>query len=77
MDANNLYEKELLFQVDRRRAAVELIKVISDLWYENNIELVLFRNNLLDRNASEILNQIEYSKEFVQKKISIFDTVKI
>jgi len=77
MDSNNLYEKEILFQVDRRRATVELIKIISDLWYENNIELVLFRNNLLDRNVSEILNLIEYSKEFVQKHISIFDTLEI
>ena len=77
MDANNLYEKELLLQVKRRRATVVLIKIISDLWYENNIELVLFRNNLLDRNVSEILNLIEYSKEFVQKQISIFDTVEI
>ncbi len=77
MDSNNLYEKELLFEVGRRRATVELIKIISDLWYENNIELVLFRNRLLDRNVSEILNLIEYSKEFVQKKISIFDTVEI
>ncbi len=77
MDLNNNYENQLNFQVDRRRATVELIKLISDLWYENNIELVLFRNQLLDRNVSEILNLIEYAKEFVQKPISIFDTVEI
>jgi len=77
MGLNKNYENELTFQVDRRRATVELIKLISDLWYENNIELVLFRNQLLDRNVSEILNLIEYSKEFVQKPISIFDTVEI
>ena len=77
MKLNKNYENQLNFQVDRRRATVELIKLISDLWYENNIELVLFRNQLLDRNVSEILNLIEYSKEFVQKPISIFDTVEI
>jgi len=77
MGLNKNYENELTFQVDRRRATVELIKLISDLWYENNIELVMFRNQLLDRNVSEILNLVEYSKEFVQKPISIFDTVEI
>ncbi len=77
MDLNKSYENELTFQVDRRRATVELIKLISDLWYENNIELVLFRNQLLDKNVSEILNLIEYATEFVQKPISIFDTVEI
>jgi glyceraldehyde 3-phosphate dehydrogenase len=77
MELNKNYENQLTFQVDRRRATVELIKLISDLWYENNIELVLFRNQLIDKNVSEILNLIEYAKEFIQKPISIFDTVEI
>ena len=33
------YEEQLSHQVELRRNTVELIKVISDLWYENNIEL--------------------------------------
>ena len=60
------YEEQLSQQVEQRRMTVELIKVISDLWYENNIELFLFRNQLIDRNVSEILNLLDYSKEFVQ-----------
>lgn len=56
---------------------MKLINLISDLWYKNNIELVLFRNQLIDRNVSEILNLVDYSKEFVQKPISVFDMVKI
>ncbi|MGV6845434.1 MAG: glyceraldehyde 3-phosphate dehydrogenase NAD-binding domain-containing protein, partial [Lutibacter sp.] len=77
MTYNKLYEKELEFQTNRRRAAVELIRIISDLWYDNTVELVLFRNQLLDRNVSEILNLIEYASDFVEKPISIFDAVKI
>ena len=50
------YEKELSFQADRRRAGVEFIKIISDLWYDKSIELVLFRNQLIDKNVSEIIN---------------------
>jgi glyceraldehyde 3-phosphate dehydrogenase len=71
------YEQELTFQTDRRRASVEFIKLISDLWYDNTIELVMFRNQLIDRNVSEILNLLEYATEFVGKSISIFDAVEI
>ncbi len=77
MPVNKAYEKELAFQADRRRATVEFIKIISDLWYDNAIELVLFRNQLINRNVSQILNLIEYASEFVQKPISIFDAVEI
>jgi glyceraldehyde 3-phosphate dehydrogenase len=77
MSTNDTYEKELAFQADRRRATVEFIKIISDLWYDNAIELVLFRNQLINRNVSQILNLVEYASEFVQKPISIFDAVEI
>jgi glyceraldehyde 3-phosphate dehydrogenase len=77
MSFNELYEKELAFQTDRRRATVEFIRIISDLWYEDTIELILFRNQLIDRNVSEILNLVEYASDFVQKPISIFDAVEI
>ncbi len=77
MSTNDTYEKELAFQADRRKATVEFIKIISDLWYDNAIELVLFRNQLINRNVSQILNLVEYASEFVQKPISIFDAVEI
>ncbi len=77
MSFDDVYEKELSFQTDRRKATVEFIKIVSDLWYDKSIELVLFRNQLIDRNVSEILNLHEYAGEFVQKPISIFDSVEI
>ncbi|GLB52368.1 glyceraldehyde-3-phosphate dehydrogenase [Neptunitalea chrysea] len=77
MTSNSTYEKELAFQADRRRATVEFIKVISDLWYEKSIELVFFRNQLIDNNVSQILNLHEYAAEFVGKPISVFDTTEI
>jgi len=73
----DIYEKELTFQTDRRKATVEFIKIISDLWYDKSIELVLFRNQLLDRSVSEILTLHKYAKDFVEKPISIFDSVEI
>ena len=77
MSFNELYEKELAFQAERRRATVEFISIISDLWYDDTVELILFRNQLLDRNVSEILNLVEYASDFVEKPISIFDAVGI
>jgi glyceraldehyde 3-phosphate dehydrogenase (phosphorylating) len=77
MGFNETYEKELAFQADRRRATVEFIKIVTDLWYDKSIELVIFRNQLIDRSVSEILNLHEYAGEFVQKPISIFDSVEI
>ncbi len=77
MTTNALYERELSFQADRRRAGVELINIISDLWYDKSIEMVLFRNQLIDRNVSEIINLHEYAGAFVGKPISVFDSVEI
>lgn len=72
-----LYEKEVSLQTARSRAGVEFIKIISDLWYDKSIEIVLFRNQLIDKNVSEIINLHEYAGEFAGKPISIFDSVAI
>lgn len=72
-----LYEKELSYQADRRKAGVELINIVSGLWYDKSIELVLFRNQLIDKSVGEIINLHEYAAEFIKKPINIFDTVEI
>jgi len=69
------YEEEVSFQAEMRKATVEFINIVNNLWYEKAIELVLFRNQLIDKRASEILNLINYAKEFVAKPISIFDAL--
>lgn len=71
------YEKELAFQADRRKASIELIKIVSDLWYENAIELVLFRNQLIDQSVSKVMNLYKYAGDFVNKPMSIFESVDI
>ena len=71
------YEDQLSLQVEQRRLAVDLIKLVSDLWYDNNIELYIFRNQLLDRNVGEILKLMEYAREFVQKPLSFSELVTI
>ena len=77
MSTKPTYDSEISFQSDRRKAAVEFIKIVSDLWYDSSIELVLFKNQLMDQNVSEILKLHEYAGEFVNKPISIFDSVEM
>ncbi len=77
MSPTKSYEKELAFQADRRKATTEFIKLTSDLWYDKSIEIVLFKNQVNDKNVGEIIHLHEYAGEFVQKPISIFDSVEI
>ncbi len=71
------YNEEVLSQATKRRATVEFINIVNDLWYDKSIELVLFRNPLVDKRASEVLKLIDYAKEFVNKPISIHDALAI
>lgn len=77
MKTTHSYQQEVTLQADRRQISAELIKIISDLWYEKSIEIVLFRNQLIDKNVSEILNLHEYAGAFVGKPISIFHSIDI
>lgn len=71
------YESQLSEQAQIRRATTKLINLVNDLWYDRSIELVFFRNTLVDKRVSEVLNLIDYAKEFVEKPISIYDALKI
>ncbi len=68
------YEKELTSHIERERAAVKLSSKVGELLYDKGVELVLFRNHLIDVTISEILNLHEYSKNVVNKPIDIFST---
>jgi len=71
------YEKEVKQQAETRRDTIEFINIVNDLWYDKAIELVLFRNPLIDKRANEVLNLISYAKEFVNKEITIDDALSI
>ena len=71
------YQEELNERISEERAAIELIKITSDLSFERSIELVIFRHQLIDKRSSEILNLHEYAKNFVNKPINIFETLAI
>ena len=69
-------QKEILLQTNCRKAEVEFIKIFNDLWYDEAIELVIFRYPVIDNNVNEILRLHNYASEFIKKSISVFDTVE-
>ncbi len=71
MESSVGYEKELQNYIDNEKAAVKLANYVGELLYEKGIELVLFRNHLLDITNSEIINLHDYAEKVVGKKIDI------
>ena len=74
METSVGYEKELDNYVKNERAAVKLARYVGELLYEKGIELVLFRNHLVDITTSEIINLHNYAEKVVGKKIYITTT---
>jgi len=69
------YHTQLNEWIKHEKAAIDLIGAVGKLWFEKSIELILFRNQLVDRSASEIMNLHLYAKNIVKKPITVFDTV--
>lgn len=74
---NGEYQGQLNDWINHEKAAIDLINVVGKLWFEKSIELILFRNQLFDRSASEIMNLHLYAKNIVKKTITVFDTVAL
>lgn len=75
--ANAAYQTQLNDWIVQEKAAIELIGTIGKLWFEKSIELILFRNQLVDRSVSEMMNLHLYAKNIVKKTISVNDTLAI
>jgi glyceraldehyde 3-phosphate dehydrogenase len=71
------YKTQLNDWISHEKAAIDLISAIGKLWFEKSIELILFRNQLFDRSASEIMNLHLYAKNIVKKPITVHDTVML
>lgn len=74
---NETYSNELEVYVKQERAAVDLLSSIGKLLYDKSIELVIFRNHLVDSSVSEIMRLHRYAAEVVGKSISVFDSAEI
>jgi glyceraldehyde 3-phosphate dehydrogenase len=75
--AKEKYESGLNDWIRQEKAAIELIHILGSLWYDRSVELIIFRNQIVDRSASQILALHQYAKEIVKKPVSIFDSLAI
>ena len=68
------YDAKLNEYVSDEKAAVDLISSIGHLMYEKSIELVLFRNPLVDQSVSQVLNLHKKAKSISYNPVGIHDT---
>lgn len=74
LNENSAYEAKLNEYVSDEKAAVSLISSIGYLMYEKSIELVLFRNPLVDISISEVLKLHKKAKTIAYNHVDIQDT---
>jgi glyceraldehyde 3-phosphate dehydrogenase len=77
METSVGYEKELDNYVKNEKAAVKLARYVGELLYDKGIELVLFRNHLVDITTSEIINLHDYAEKVVGKQIYVTTTSQL
>ncbi len=71
------YEAGLKDYVDREKSAVDLLNSVGQLMFEHGVELVFFRNHLLDINTSEVIKLYNYADTVVHKPIEIKSTAEL
>lgn len=74
---NGSYEVSLNDWAKQEMIANEFITVLSKLFYNKSIELVLFRSQLIDRSASLILYRHSYAENIIDKQLNIKDSLKL
>lgn len=73
----NAYEHELNDWITNEKAALALISHIGTLWFEKSVEIMIFRNQLIDRSPSEVMNLHQYAKDIVKKPLDVKDTAAL
>lgn len=71
------YEAGLKDYVDREKSAVDLLNSVGQLMFGHGVELVLFRNHLLDINTSEVIKLFNYADTVVHKPLNIAATADL
>jgi len=76
-DINGSYEDHLNDWARQEMIANEFISVLSKLFYNKSIELVLFRSQLIDRSASLILYRHSYAENIINRILEIEDSLEL
>ncbi|MBN2637742.1 MAG: glyceraldehyde-3-phosphate dehydrogenase [Bacteroidales bacterium] len=76
-DMNGNYEVSLNDWAHQEKLANEFISVLYKLFYDKSTELVLFREQLIDRSASVILYRHSYAENIIDKPLNIKDSLTL
>ncbi|WP_312791280.1 glyceraldehyde-3-phosphate dehydrogenase [Sphingobacterium sp.] len=71
------FDQEIKSYKEQQNAAVSLIQIVSNLWYNHAVELVFFRKQLIDVKSSSILNLLQESATLTERPLSIFETLSV
>jgi len=71
------YNKELEVWIGKEKAAVKLVAAVGNLLYHKSVELVLFRNHLVNISVSDILSLHKYAADVVERPIDVFNTSEL
>lgn len=71
------FDNSLKSWIDNEKAAAELINIVSRLWYEKSIELILLRSVLVNRGSGKILNKHIRAETILKKPVSVQDSLLI
>jgi len=77
IDNKAAYDDKLNQYITKERAAVSLINSIGHLMYEKSIELVLFRNPLVNQSVSEVLNLHKQAKSIAYNPVGVIETSEL
>lgn len=61
----------------KQKNALELAGIVGELWYERSVELILFRETLVDKGVGEILNSHLLAREVIKKELVVDDTLQL
>ena len=65
------YDNQLNDWVNKEKSGVNLLNSVGTLMYDKGIELVLFRNQLLEIGVSELMNFFAYANNVVKRKTDV------
>ncbi|MCK5078852.1 MAG: glyceraldehyde-3-phosphate dehydrogenase, partial [Bacteroidales bacterium] len=70
----NRFETSLKSWIDDEKVALEFVNLVGKLFLDKNVELILFRNQLIDRSASVILFKHSYATNILGYQLNINDS---
>ena len=71
MADHNLYDKQLDNWIENEKIAANLLNLVGQLMYDKGIEVVIFRQNILDVGVTELMRLVSYAENVVKRKIEL------